>query len=195
MFLSPVLIQNLVGTGQVVVNNAELQRATRCYMPHEPEGGQITKRLELFSPSLRSFYNLLVSKVMPSKFSLASSLCGRKLNVSFSDSFITHSSADVLQKAYWEFFSILFILLSSLLPWMLVTQGKTKHLNATNTVITRSLEMLGEQTKPMKSPTYSLVFLTYILVFGHLKYKQGQSNSLSRLGLAIEIHLVPIEIT
>lgn len=40
---------------------------------------------------------LLVSKVMLSKFLCsASSFCGRKLNVSFSDSFITHSSADVL---------------------------------------------------------------------------------------------------
>ena len=40
---------------------------------------------------------LLVSKVMLSKFlGSASSFCGRKLNVSFSDSFITHSSADVL---------------------------------------------------------------------------------------------------
>lgn len=160
-----------MGTWQIVVNNSELQRATRCDRPHEREQEQITKLLELFSPSLRSFYNLLVSKVMPSKFSLASSLCGRKLNVSFSNSFITHSSADVLHKAFWEFFSILFILLSSLLPWMFVTQGKTKHLNATNTVITHSLEMLREQTKPMKSSTYSMVFPTYILVFGHLKCK------------------------
>lgn len=72
-------------------------------MLNECKGKLLPNGLNYFPLREGVFLNLLVliSKVMPSKFfSLASSLCGRKLNVSFSDSFITHSSADVLHKAF-----------------------------------------------------------------------------------------------
>lgn len=116
----------------------------------QEEGIITTEGLESFSSTLRTCYNLpfLVNTVMPGKFFCsASSLCGRKLNVSPSNSFRTHGSARVLHNAFWEFFSIPFIPISSLLPLMFAAQGKTKHLNATNTVIIHTVDLDKEETE------------------------------------------------
>lgn len=159
MFPNPLLIWNLVSTHQIfvelnyveIIRNNELQKrltnVTDNYF-------QMTWIIFLYKNNFFKNLGLLVSKIMPGKFFCsASSLCGRKLNVSSSDSFITHSSADVLYNAFWEFFSIPFILLSSLPLQMFVTQGKTKHLNASNTVIIHSIDLHMEQTKTRKSST------------------------------------------
>lgn len=122
---------------------------------------------------------------MPSKFFCsASSLHGRKLTVSPSDSLITCASADVFHNAFWEFLSVLFILLFPPPPLDIVTQGKTKPLKATNTVITHSLKLHKEHTETGKSSAYPRVFLTHTLVSGHFKWKHRPKHQPFTCGLS-----------